>query len=44
MEKKYKKAHMAAAEVYAELSYAKRKKVGVTTLRVKLSCHELISP
>ena len=33
MEKKYKKAHMAAAEVYAELSYAKRKKVGCVIVK-----------
>ena len=33
MKYKYKKAHMAAAEVYAELSYAKRKKVGCVIVR-----------
>ena len=33
MEKKYKKAHMAAAEVYAKLSYAKRKKVGCVIVK-----------
>ena len=33
MKYKYKKAHMAAAEVYAKLSYAKRKKVGCVIVR-----------
>ena len=33
MKYKYKKAHMTAAEVYAELSYAKRKKVGCVIVK-----------
>ena len=33
MKYKYKKAHMRVAEIYAELSYAKRKKVGCVIVR-----------
>ena len=33
MKYKYKKAHMRVAEIYAELSYAKRKKVGCVIVK-----------